>query len=275
MTETRTNRHGQEPKKTFEVTERATLRMAESVMSNYREPSLALLDLVDNAVDNRIENEQLTINVRVSKNEISIQNRGGSGLDLEGLQNFLYWGHSDKSIHQIGQYGVGGKAAMGFLGRDVEVRCSAKDSDREYRLHIPDWQSKGEVVETVHTGTEEKSMSNDGYFMVTIKDLQRERQIKSDSVSTKLGDIYKPLIETGEIRIFVNGKLVPPLELIYSEEDPNFRAQRMEIGTGFGDKARIKVGISENRNVKPGFRLYYRGRLIEDGVFFGIPQPSQ
>ena len=111
------------------VIERATLRMGEANMSNYRNSEAALLDLIDNAVDNRIEGKKIIIRVEVSRESISIYNQGGAGLDLKGLENFLNWGHSEKNQSQIGQYGVGGKSAIGFLGQSMEVRCSPAHSD--------------------------------------------------------------------------------------------------------------------------------------------------
>ena len=261
--------------RTFEVTEEATLRMAESAMSNYREASLALMDLVDNAVDNRIPGPPLSVFVRVTKDFITVTNEGGEGLDLEGFQNFLRWGISTKGSRQIGQYGVGGKAAMGFLGNSLDIRASAKDSDIEYHFYDPNWGEKMDQSRKVHTAEERPAEQKEGYFQARVTDL-KNRRIDTRTVSARLGDTYRPLLDRGEVKIFVNGKEVIPLEIRYLESDPDFRPERKRLGTGFGDAIDAKVGILEgDQKVKPGIRCYYRGRLIEEGQFFGLPTPAQ
>lgn len=258
----------------FKVTEEATLRMAESAMSNYKDANLALRDLVDNAVDNRIEG-QLSVFVRVTKDFITVTNEGGEGLDLEGFRNFLRWGISTKGVHQIGQYGVGGKAAMGFLGKSLEIRASAKDSDVEYRFFDPDWETKPEVSKIEHDAEERVADKREGYFQLKVTNL-KNRRIDTNTVINRLGDTYRPLLDNGSVRIFVNGRAVTPLEIKYLETAPNFKPERRRLGTGFGDHIDIKVGVlEEGQKVKPGIRGYYRGRLIEDGLFFGLPTPAQ
>lgn len=258
----------------FFVTERATLRMAESNMSNYRNAEIALLDLVDNAVDNRIEGKVLTIRVTVSRDTISIFNQGGEGLDKEGLENFLNWGHSEKNQRQIGQYGVGGKSAMGALGRSIEVRCSPKDSNIEYRFEDKDWTTKPEESEKQHTGEARRTEVREGYFRVTISNTKK--RIDQNNIAKSLGEIYRPLLVNGDVEILVNGKKVEPLEIRYLETDPNFEPITKFPISGWGDEIPLKAGILAERDasVQAGFRLYYRGRLIIKGDFLGHDTPA-
>lgn len=260
----------------FTVTEEATLRMAESAMSNYRDANLALMDLVDNGIDNRIEGQTLSIYVRVYTEYITVRNEGGEGLDLAGFQNYLRWGISSK-IGRIGQYGVGGKAAMGFLGKSIEISASARGSDLEYHLSDPHWGEKQEVSKREHTAQERPAENTGGYFNVRITNLNNNRKIDTRTVKARLGDTYRPLLDKGAVKIFVNSiDPVSPLEIKYEESDANFKPERRRLGTGFGDPIDIKVGLlQEGQKVKPGMRCYYRGRLIEDGEFFGMPTPAQ
>lgn len=259
----------------FKVTEETTLRMAESAMSNYKDANLALMDLVDNAVDNRIEGQTLSVFVRVTKDFITVINEGGEGLNLDGFQNFLRWGISGKSVHQIGQYGVGGKAAMGFLGKSLEIRASAKDSNVEYRFYDPDWETKPEASRREHDAEERAASKKEGYFQLRVTNL-KNRRIDTTTVANRLGNTYRPLLDSGSVLIYVNGNAVNPLEIKYLDTDPNFKPDRKRLGTGFGDPIEIKVGIlEEGQRVKPGIRGYYRGRLIGDGLFFGLPTPAQ
>lgn len=258
----------------FAVTEEATLRMAESAMSNYRDANLALMDLVDNGVDNRIMGQLLSIYVRVNRDYITVRNTGGEGLDLEGFQNYLRWGISTKR-GQIGQYGVGGKAAMGFLGKSIEITASARGSDVEYYLSDPHWGEKQEVSQREHTAQIRQAENTDGYFNARVTELN-SRRIDTKTIRARLGDTYRPLLDSGAVRILVNGQPVLPLEIKYMESDANFKPERKRLGTGFGEPINIKVGIlDEGQKVRPGLRCYYRGRLIEDGEFFGMPTSAQ
>lgn len=274
MTFPETRGGGRPTTRTFTVFEEATLRMAESAMSNYRDANLALMDLVDNGVDNRIEGQPLSIYVRITKDHITVRNEGGEGLDLEGFQNYLRWGISSKR-GRIGQYGVGGKAAMGFLGKSIEITASAKDSDTEYHLSDPNWGEKQEVSKREHTAEERSADNKTGYFNARITNLSNKK-LDTKIIQARLGDTYRPLLDSGAVRIFVNNQAVTPLEIKYLESDANFRPERKRLGTGFGDPINIKVGIlEEGQKVKPGMRCYYRGRLIEDGEFFGMSTPAQ
>lgn len=256
------------------ITETASLRMAESLMSNYRDAQGAVHDLVDNAVDNRITGIPLRVGIRLSKREIVIRNVGGEGLDFDGLAEFLNWGHSSKTDRDIGQYGVGGKSAMGFLGKSITVACSPRGSDVEFRIHDADWKTKGEVTEKQHRVQEGRAFTNEGYFIVTIGETERLPNPKL--LIARLGDTYRPLLLDGSVDMAVNGTKVPPLDIKYMESSPDYMPERATLMTGFGDTVDLKVGVLEpGQRVKPGMRIYYRGRLVRDQEYFGMPEPAK
>lgn len=263
------------PQASHIIREQISARAIEALMRNYRDPQLAFMDLVDNAIDNRIDGKPLTIRIRTTtRDELSIANYGGQGLDLDGLRSYFTWGHSEKTSGQIGQYGVGGKAAAGFLGRGIEITCSPDGSDSEYRIVDDAWESRPEGELKQHEAQQLPASRSEGYFMLRITDLKSE--ISPTALAIKLGDIYSPLLRDGSIRITINGKDVTPLEIRYMIGE-GISPQTLRVETRFGDWFNLKVGVlAENqRGVKPGVRLYYRGRLIEDEQFFGHPTPSQ
>lgn len=253
------------------IQEQISTRAIEALMTNYRDPQQAFLEIVDNAVDNRIEGKPITVRVRTSPDELTVSNHGGAGLGYEGLNSYFTWGHSNKE-QKIGSFGVGGKAAMGFLGRGMEIVCSEDGSDKEYRVVDPSWESRPDELKQL-TADERKASSNEGYFRLAIKDLKRE--INPHALINKLGDIYRPLLLDGSVKIIVNGKEVPPLQIKYMDED-QYKAQTAYVETRLGQRFLLKVGaLAEGQKVKPGIRCYYRGRLIKDGQFFGYPTPDQ
>lgn len=247
-------------------------RAIDALMSTYKDAQLAVMDLVDNAVDNRIEGKPQGIRVRITRDELSITNQGGYGLDFEGLKNYFVWGHSDKAEGKIGKFGVGGKAAMGFLGRGMEINCSADGSNSEYRVFDTTWETReGELKQ--YQAEEKPASTTEGFFRVKITDLKRE--VNASIIAAKLGDVYRPLLLDGSIKITVNGKDVEPTEIKYLEVE-GISPQTLRVETRFGDWINLRVGIlTEGQKVKPGIRCYYNGRLIEDEQFFGHPTPAQ
>lgn len=260
----------------FDIREQVSTRAIEALMANYRDGQQAFLELIDNAVDNREDasGSNLEVRIRANKNELSVFNRGGKGLDRTGLENFFVWGYSEKTRKDIGFYGVGGKAAMGFLGRGMEVRCSPKGSDEEYVVSDPNWESRPEGELKTFSAEVRRAFTQDGYFQVRLTNLKQG--VNTRALSQKLADIYRPLLLDGSVTVTVNSKKVEPEEIRYVEDNTNLKPELLRVQTRFGDWIELKVGIlEEGQRVKPGIRCYYRGRLIEDEQFFGHPTPAQ
>ena len=155
------------------IHEQVSTRAIDALMSNYRDAQQAFLELIDNAIDNRVEGQPLLVRIRVLRDELSIHNQGGRGLDLDGLQNFFVWGYSEKTQGHIGYYGVGGKAAMGYLGRSMEVTCSAEKSNTEYKVTDPSWETRVENEWKEFTPDIKSTDISDGYFRVRVSNLYR------------------------------------------------------------------------------------------------------
>lgn len=256
------------------IKEQVSTRAIDALMANYRDAQQAFMELIDNAVDNRIAGVPLLVRIRATRSDLSVHNQGGRGLDFEGLDNFFVWGYSEKTASQIGFYGIGGKSAMGYLGRGMEVVCSAKGSETEYRISDPAWESRPEGEWKEYQPEERRALTADGYFRARITNLKRE--VSASALAAKLGDIYRPLLLDGSVKISVNGKDVEPLQISYLETDSRLLSQHKRIQTRFGDFIDIKYGVlEEGQRVKPGIRCYYRGRLIENEQFFGLPTPAQ
>lgn len=205
-----TTEFGDRPKPKRIIKEEVSTRAIEALMANYRDAQQAFLELIDNAVDNRIEGQSLLIRIRATKDELSVFNQGGRGLDFEGLENFFVWGYSEKTIGQIGFYGVGGKAAMGYLGRSMEVICSPQGSDVQFRVHDPSWESRKEGQWKQFETEESKTNIQNGYFRVRISNL-KGGGVNAAALGIKLGDIYRPLLLDGSVTVSLIHKRIPPL----------------------------------------------------------------
>lgn len=256
------------------IKEEISPRAIEALMANYRDGQQAFLELVDNAVDNRIEGKPLIVRIRVSKSELVVHNQGGKGLDEEGLRKFFVWGYSEKTSHEIGFYGVGGKSAMGYLGKSIEVFCSSPGSAYEIKVSDPSWDSReGEDLKE-YPPEVKPAFTKEGYFRVRISNLTRD--VNASSLGTKLSDIYRPLLLDGSVSILVNGKQIQPIDIKYVTDDPTLKPKTYSVHTRTGETFIMKVGVLEpGQKVKPGIRCYYRGRLMEEEQFFGHPIPAK
>ena len=143
-----------------------------SLMSNFKKWTDAFLELVDNAVSNRVPGKKSIVEINNSRKHLRIVNKGGSGMDLEKLQEFLEWGKiKNRSSYDIGAYSQGGKSAMGYLGRAMKVTASPFGEYisymfEDYDLHDFEKLKKYNVLEL-------KTDYHDGFVEVQISELKR------------------------------------------------------------------------------------------------------
>lgn len=245
-------------------------------MHNYDSPLQAAAELVDNAVDNRKPGQPLTIRIRVTREELSIANIGGLGIDDQGLDSYFHWGESESAQvgDRIGTYGVGGKGAAGYLGTDIEITGSANGSDEESHVVVPNWETRQGELKVLEVETR-KATAKEGYFRLRIKGLKR--QISTEALVQRLGRTYRPLLLEGSVVVTVNNKTVEPMEIPYMQTEPDLRPQLYSVATRFSQEIPLYVGVllAPVPGLKPGLILYYRGREISDGQLFGMPNPAQ
>lgn len=255
------------------IREEVSTRAVEALMSNYRDAQSALLELVDNAIDNRGD-DPLLVRIRITREEISVSNSGGRGLDLDGLRKFFVWGYSEKTEREIGFYGVGGKAAMGYLGRSMEVVCSPQGSNDEYRVFDPSWETRTDGSWKTYNPERRTAATQDGYFRVKVGDIKKAPD--ASAMHSKLADIYRPLLLDGSVVMQINGRKIEAMSIAYKQDDPTLKPESFRVKTRLGEEATLKVGVlGDGQRIRPGIRCYYRGRLIDDGQFFDHPTPAQ
>src|SRR5216684_4185902 len=119
------------------VRERIDPTITASLFANYRSSADAVMELVDNAIDSRLKGNLLEILLQVHSSHFVIETRGGEGMGPAELErHYLRWGGSPKrGRNLLGQYGQGGKAAIGHLSarlsdtyRPLIVRADLKIS---------------------------------------------------------------------------------------------------------------------------------------------------
>src|SRR5258708_30412353 len=126
------------------VRERIDPAITASLFANYRSSADAVMELVDNSIDSRIKGRQLEVLFQVHPSYFVIETRGGEGMGPAELErNYLRWGGSPKRGRQLlGQYGQGGKAAIGHLGRRFSLEASRPGDDVAWRVTDDDYRGR-------------------------------------------------------------------------------------------------------------------------------------
>src|SRR5665647_3562020 len=97
--------------------------------SGYSIPQ-AIAELLDNAIDARIEGELLHIAVTLKAGEFIVAD-DGMGMDREGITNSMILGRSSKR-DMLGEFGLGLKTACTSLGKSFSVASSKLSQPFEY-----------------------------------------------------------------------------------------------------------------------------------------------
>src|SRR3989442_11939340 len=108
------------------VRERIDPEITATLFANYRSSADALMELVDNALDSRLPGEPMKVDLAFHGEAVTVMSEGGEGMGPKDLERrYLRWGKSAKRGRELlGQYGQGGKAAIGHLGRRFSVESS-------------------------------------------------------------------------------------------------------------------------------------------------------
>jgi len=254
------------------VRERIDPAITASLFANYRSSADAVMELVDNSIDSRIKGHQLEVLLLVHPSYFVIETRGGEGMGPAELErNYLRWGGSPKRGRKLlGQYGQGGKAAIGHLGTSFTVEASRPGDGNAWRFADPDYRDRSKL-KTYELKTVAKRVSADqGYVRIRIDGF--DKRLDPRRLGARLGDAYRPLILRAELRISVNGARVEPPSINFQEDHP-FAVHAA------GTTLRGWYGLAEpeGRGVDyvPGLRCYKLGRLITSGEFFGHPNAVQ
>ena len=123
------------------IKERITRKLLRPVMAQFSSLSEALLELVDNAFDEFDGfhgGKHLYIDIYITKHSIRIENLGGKGMGQNELSQWLYWGDPHKS-GAIGEYGQGGKAAMGYIGSSCIIQSKRYDEPWLWEIKDDKW----------------------------------------------------------------------------------------------------------------------------------------
>ena len=254
------------------VRERIDPALTASLFANYRSAADAVMELVDNAIDSRLKANALDVLLQVHPTYFVIETRGGEGMGPAELErNYLRWGGSPKRGRKLlGQYGQGGKAAIGHLGRSFTVEASRPGDEAAWRFADPDYRDRSKLKTYELKTIPKRADMQQGYVRIRIDGI--DKRLDPRRLSARLGDTYRPLVLRAELKISINGARVEAAPINFEEEHRfKVRAAATTISGWYG------LAEPEGRGVDyvPGLRCYKFGRLIASGEFFGHPNAVQ
>jgi hypothetical protein len=253
------------------VRERISPDITASLFANYRSAADAVMELIDNSIDSRLPKSPLVVDIVLHPTSIIVETLGGSGMGLRDLERrYLQWGGSAKrGRHLLGQYGQGGKAAIGHLGSRFTVEASRPGDARAWRFTDEDYRDRSRLKTYEVDDVPKRVAPEIGYVRIRIDAV--DKRVDARRLRQRLGDVYRPLLESGSLEIRLDRRPVVPEPIVALERKP------FSINAG-GGRSRGWVGISDPaapmHGWVPGLRCYKLGRLVAEGEFFGHPGPG-
>jgi len=237
-----------------------------------------LLDNAFDEFDGFRGGKHLDITITLTKHSITIENLGGKGMGAKELSGWLDWGEPHKT-DAIGEYGQGGKAAMGYLGSAWIVQAKRWNEPWLWTIREDNWDdvssSEKKKFKAVASKDKNKKHDNLGYCKFEIRKLIKKRRQDITRMKAELSNTYRKYLEEGKASIALNYKPVIPLELPIYE---GFKIEQFKEKTPEGFNIHGWVGrlkrdarVRGGPRITGGMRLLRKGRLIRDGEYFGHP----
>lgn len=252
------------------VRERIDPRLTAALFANYRTPADAILELIDNAVDSRLEGRPMEVDIAIRPGTITLTIVGGTGMGPRQLEReYLRWGASAKRAgDRIGRFGQGGKAAIGHLGERFAILASPAGDVRSYGFSDDSYRDRSRL--RTYELTERRKPVDPALGYVRIEIGAVDKKIDARRLRARLADTYRPLLEQGGLTLRLDRAPVAPAPWPVDE--------RREFSVRAGGRlARGWYGLLRPEaiaSIEPGIRLYHLGRLIGPPEWFGHPGPA-
>ena len=254
------------------VRERIDPEITATLFANYRSSADALMELVDNALDARLPGEPMKVDLAFHGDAVTVMCEGGEGMGPKDLERrYLRWGKSTKRGRELlGQYGQGGKAAIGHLGRRFSVESSRPGDPAGWRFTDPNYRDRSRLKTYELHQVSKRVPQELGYVRIRIDEVDKRIDLKR--LGQRLADTYRLLLDRGDLQVIVNGLPLKPRSLgEMTRKAFRVRAAATIIRGWVGTVDPAK----RTADFVPGLRCYRLGRLVKDGEFFGHPTPAQ
>jgi hypothetical protein len=225
--------------------------------SGYSIPQ-AIAELLDNAIDARIEGELLHVSVTIKKNEIIVVD-DGRGMDRQEIQDAMILGKSAKK-DMLGEFGLGLKTACTNLGKAFSVSSTKVGHPFEYVVEYDEerWVGADECWQMQLTVTDREAYQR--CTVVRISRLQRFYIGLPEAVRRDVQRRFAPFISSGEVQIKINGRICAPEDYDLVEDSRS----EFDIVDKLGNRIWGWYGLLKQGSNKGyyGFHTYRLNRMI-------------
>lgn len=219
----------------------------------------ALSELIDNAIDARIQDKKLTVTVDISKDEIVIIDNG-TGMSEDEAAKSIRLGFSEKK-QQLGEFGLGLKTSTSFLGHGFTMTTTPLGGDEAYTIQYDadDWLEDGDWYKYPFV-VEDGINPEESGTKVVIHKLRVDITDKLlASIREEFGLRFGPFIQNGELDLNFNSSPCPPfVPSILDGEKTEFTFE-FPGGKAWGWWGYQLSGLNKSYY---GFHTYRRGRLV-------------
>tara|TARA_R110000772_G_scaffold17946_1_gene49781 strand:- start:32942 stop:34522 length:1581 start_codon:yes stop_codon:yes gene_type:complete len=258
----------------------------------------AIADIVDNSLDSNVGSKKVNIIITEDSEKKSYESimicDDGCGMDKSTLKEALKLGAETgkKLKDDLGAYGTGLKAAGIAIGTKFIVQTKSENGKFwivEYDLeNIIDFKvpiNEGTIKEYREFKKLTKSKTG---TIVTLLNFDRVSNHDLQQFKTKLnkdfGIFYKNFIESKKVKIYINNKLVVPIDPMYRKEPFSKMLSDKNEMFKFGGKDFVfntyllnKIDKTDNKKLilprnyrNNGLYIYRNGRLVGAGLDLGI-----
>jgi hypothetical protein len=252
------------------VRERLAPEITASLFANYRSAVDAILELVDNSIDSRHPGTLLRVDLLLRADWVQVTTTGGQGMGPREVEShYLRWGGSPKrGRNLLGQYGQGGKAAIGHLGRRFLIEASRAGDPACWQFSDPEYRDRSKLKVYELTPVPKRVEASLGFVRIRVDGV--DRKVDARRLSQRLAETYRPLLDSESVVLTVNGPALRAPAIPTVERTPfGVNAARVRLKGWFG------VLADDGPSSEPGIRCYRLGRLVGSGEFFGHPGPVQ
>ena len=251
-----------------ELVETVDVRLLANLSDNFRSPYEAVLELIDNALASRLGERPVRVTITGSGGAgatLRLVAKGGRGMGVEELGEFLRWGKAPTAVG-LNRYGQGGKAAIGYLGSGMRIRCNRFDEAVAYQiedhswLQRPDGQLKRFIPQPVAP-----TVPGEGVVQTEIIDLRRAINLKR--LAREISWRYRPALQDGILRVSIGRQPIEPAALPADE----VHAFSRDVQPG-GEVTTLSgwIGISPSGfDGRGGIRCSAFGRVVLQHEYFG------
>ncbi len=256
------------------IEEQLDPKIITALYKNFKDQYNALFELLDNAVDDRVEGETLLIDIYYEGDKLIIKNMHGNGMSLEQLTNFFRWGASGKNS-KIGRFGQGGKAALGYLANNFIIKSYPLNDNKYYNITVNNWENRDNGLKKfrVEEGIPFSDQSKGSVFIEISK---LKKHFDDNTIKRKIIDYYRPLILLNKVKFIYNGEILSCLEVNYDEgTKKEFLIPIAFLGTEKFTIFGYYGIVSDINSLRGGFNIYQHGRRVSKKEYFGLVRPEK